>query len=121
MSFLLDTPLSSFGLFGDAMNSVVKRFQENKRHGRKAFLHTSTYLHIRGYVPKVPSNTPKPIVLQAFCSPSFRDQDQGKLHLLCPVQALGRSAVRLLRCHYFLPPSRRVVVLVYKTSGCPLL
>ncbi len=33
-----------------------------------------------GYVPKVPSSTPRPVVLQAFCPPPFRVS-------MCPVRA----------------------------------
>ncbi|KAI2646978.1 hypothetical protein H4Q32_031273 [Labeo rohita] len=32
-----------------------------------------------GYVPKVPSVPPRPVVLQAFCPPPFRDSDQQSL------------------------------------------
>ncbi|XP_048024136.1 LOW QUALITY PROTEIN: uncharacterized protein LOC125253920 [Megalobrama amblycephala] len=49
----------------------------------KAFLHPRP-----GYVPKVPTNVVRPIVLQAFCPPPFRDSDQERLNLLCPVRAL---------------------------------
>ncbi len=40
----------------------------------KAFLYPRT-----GYVPKVPSSAPRPIVLQAFCPPPFREPDQQNL------------------------------------------
>ncbi|KAI2658661.1 SET domain-containing protein 4 [Labeo rohita] len=36
----------------------------------------------------VPSSTPRPVVLQAFCPPPFRDADQQKLNCMCPVRAL---------------------------------
>lgn len=39
-------------------------------------------------VPKVPTNVPRPIVLQAFSPPAFRNQDQEKFNLLFPVRAL---------------------------------
>ncbi len=41
-----------------------------------------------GYVPKVPSVTPQPVVLQAFSLPPFREPDQQKLNCMCPVRAL---------------------------------
>ncbi|KAL0173132.1 hypothetical protein M9458_033443, partial [Cirrhinus mrigala] len=41
-----------------------------------------------GYVSKVPSAAPRPVVLQAFCPPPFRDPDQQKLNCMCPVRAL---------------------------------
>lgn len=47
-----------------------------------------------GYVPKVLSNIPCPIVLQAFCSPPFKDVSQTKLNLLCPVRALDMYVLR---------------------------
>ncbi len=46
----------------------------------KAFLHPRP-----GYVPKVPTVVPWPIVLQAFCPPSFWELDLEKLNLVCPV------------------------------------
>ncbi len=55
----------------------------------KAFLYPRA-----GYVPKVPSSVPWPVVLQvlevllAFCPPPFREPDQEKLNCMCPVQAL---------------------------------
>ncbi len=74
----------------------------------KAFLYPQA-----GYVPKVPSVTPQPIVLQAFCPPAFREPDQQKLNCMCPVRALGtyvhraalwRKADQLLVCYG--PPKR---------------
>ncbi len=41
-----------------------------------------------GYVPKVPSVIPWPVILQAFCPPPFRDADQEKLKCMYPVRAL---------------------------------
>ncbi|KAL0157330.1 hypothetical protein M9458_048576, partial [Cirrhinus mrigala] len=41
----------------------------------KAFLYPRA-----GYVPKVPSSAPRPVVLQAFCPPPFREPDQQKLN-----------------------------------------
>ncbi|XP_067258622.1 uncharacterized protein [Chanodichthys erythropterus] len=49
----------------------------------KAFLHTRP-----GYVPKVPTKVPGPIVLEAFCPPPFTNVDQERKNLLCPVRAL---------------------------------
>ncbi|KAL0177470.1 hypothetical protein M9458_026364 [Cirrhinus mrigala] len=50
---------------------------------------TKAFLYPRlGYVPKVPTNTPQPVVLQAFCPPPFREPDQQKLNCMCPVRAL---------------------------------
>ncbi len=74
----------------------------------KAFLYPRA-----GYVPKVPSVTPQPVVLQAFSPPPFRDPDQQKLNCMCPVRALDayvhraamwRRADQLLVC--FGPPKR---------------
>ncbi len=49
----------------------------------KAFLHPKP-----GYIPKVPANVARSIMLQAFCPPPFQDADQERHNLLCPVQAL---------------------------------
>ncbi len=74
----------------------------------KAFLYPRA-----GYVPKVPSVTPQPVVLQAFSPPPFREPDQQKLNCMCPVRALDayvhraamwRKADQLLVC--FGPPKR---------------
>jgi len=35
-----------------------------------------------------PTNVPWPIVLQTFCPPLFKYQDNEKFNLLCPVRAL---------------------------------
>ena len=46
-------------------------------------------LHPRpGYVPKVPTNVARSIILPAFHPPPHVSADQAKLHLLCPVRAL---------------------------------
>ncbi len=49
----------------------------------KAFFHPRP-----GYVPKVPANVVRSIMLQAFCPPPFQNADQEKHNLLCPVWAL---------------------------------
>ncbi len=49
----------------------------------KAFLYPRA-----GYIPKVPSFTPQPVVLQVFSPPPFREPDQQKLNCMCPVRAL---------------------------------
>ncbi|KAI2645695.1 ORF V: Enzymatic polyprotein [Labeo rohita] len=50
---------------------------------------TKAFLYPRpGYFPKVPTNTPQPVVLQAFCPPPFREPDQQKQNCMCPVRAL---------------------------------
>ncbi len=46
----------------------------------KAFLYLRT-----GYVAKVPSSAPQPIVLQPFCPPPFWEPDQQKHNCMCPV------------------------------------
>ncbi len=49
----------------------------------KAFLHPRP-----GYVPKVPANVARSIMLQAFSPPPFQNADRERHNLLCPVQAL---------------------------------
>ncbi|KAI2653671.1 Transposon Ty3-G Gag-Pol polyprotein [Labeo rohita] len=75
----------------------------------KAFLYPRL-----GYVPKVPNNTPQPVVLQAFCPPPFREPDQQKLNCMCPVRALDayvhraalwRNSEQLFVCYG--PPKKR--------------
>ncbi|KAI2642984.1 enzymatic polyprotein [Labeo rohita] len=101
----------------------------------KAFLYPRL-----GYVPKVPSSAPRPVVLQAFCPPPFREPDQQKLNCMCPVRALDtyvhraalwRKSDQLFVCYG--PPkrglpaskhslSRRIVdaiSLAYEFSGLP--
>ncbi len=74
----------------------------------KAFLYPRA-----GYVPKGPSFTPQPVVLQAFSPPPFREPDQQKLNCMCPVRALDtyvhravlwRKGDQLLVCYG--PPKR---------------
>ncbi|XDV39759.1 hypothetical protein PO909_008949 [Leuciscus waleckii] len=97
----------------------------------------------QGYVPKVPTIIPRPIVLQAFCPPPFTSSDQEKLNLLCPVRALDtyvhrsspwRKSDQLFVCFGSpkkgLPASKQTVSewiveaisLAYESSGqpCPL-
>ncbi|KAI2646337.1 hypothetical protein H4Q32_026326 [Labeo rohita] len=73
-----------------------------------------------GYVPKVPSLPPRPVVLQAFCSPPFRDSDQQKLNCMCPARALDtyvhrsalwRKSEQLFVCY---GPLRRASLLLSK-------
>ncbi len=61
-----------------------------------------------GYVPKVPSVTPQPVILQAFSPPPFREPDWQKLICMCLVQTLDtyvhraapwRKADQLLICY----------------------
>ncbi len=61
-----------------------------------------------GYVPKVPSSVPRPVVLQAFCPPTNRESYQEKLNCMCPVRALDayvhrtalwRKSDQLLVCY----------------------
>ncbi|KAI2655685.1 Retrovirus-related Pol polyprotein from transposon 17.6 [Labeo rohita] len=65
------------------------------------------------YIPKVPTTTPQPVMLQAFCPPPFREPDQQKHNCMCPVcaldayihrAALWRKSDQLLLCYG--PPKR---------------
>ncbi|KAI2643104.1 hypothetical protein H4Q32_027660 [Labeo rohita] len=88
-SFLL--ALSSLKRVGDLQAlSVAPSFLDFAPGLSKAFLHTRT-----GYVPKVPSSAPRPVVLQAFCPPPFREPDQEKLNCMCPVRALDAYVHRV--------------------------
>ncbi len=49
----------------------------------KAFLHPRP-----GYVPKIPTNVARSIMLQAFCPNPFQNADRERPNLLCPVGAL---------------------------------
>ncbi|KAL0168420.1 hypothetical protein M9458_036642, partial [Cirrhinus mrigala] len=72
--------------------SVAPSFLDFAPGLSKAFLYPKP-----GYVPKVPSSTPRPVVLQAFCPPPFRDADQQKLNCMCPVRALDAYVHRAAR------------------------
>ncbi|KAI2657390.1 Piriformospora indica-insensitive protein 2 [Labeo rohita] len=101
----------------------------------KAFLHPRP-----GYVLKVPSSAPRPVVLQAFCPPPFREPDQQKLNCMCPVRVLDayihraarwRRADQLFVCYG--PPKRDLpafkqtlsrwtvdaITLAYESSSLP--
>ncbi len=76
--------ISSLKRVGDLQAlSVAPSFLDFAPGLAKAFLYPRA-----GYVPKVPSSVPRPVVLQAFCPPPFREPDQEKLNCMCPVRAL---------------------------------
>ncbi|KAL0164598.1 hypothetical protein M9458_040351, partial [Cirrhinus mrigala] len=76
--------LSSLKRVGDLQAlSVAPSFLDFAPGLSKAFLYPRA-----GYIPKVPSSAPRPVVLQAFCPPPFWDPDQQKLNCMCPVRAL---------------------------------
>ncbi len=60
----------------------------------KAFLHPGP-----GYIPKVPANVARLIMLQAFCPPPFQNEDQERHNLLCPVRALDADVLRAALWH----------------------
>ncbi|KAI2668217.1 ORF V: Enzymatic polyprotein [Labeo rohita] len=133
-SFLL--ALSSLKRVGDLQAlSVAPSFLDFAPGLSKAFLHPRT-----GYVPKVPSFAPRPVVLQAFCPPPFREPDQQKLNCMCPVRALDayvhrvatwRRSDQLFVCfgpqRRGLPASKQTIsrwiveaiLLAYESSGLP--
>ncbi len=101
----------------------------------KAFLYPRA-----GYTPKVPTTAPRPVVLQAFHPPPFRDSDQVKLNCMCPVRALDtyvhratqwRRSDQLLVCvgppRRGLPASKHTIsrwivetiTACYESSGLP--
>ncbi len=45
----------------------------------------------------MPSVVPRPVILQAFCPPPFRDADQEKLNCVCPVEEI-RPTLCVLWC-----------------------
>ncbi len=68
--------LSSLKRFGDLQAlTVAPSYLDFVPGLAKAFLYPHT-----GYVPKFPSSVPRPVVLQAFCPPPFREPDQKKLN-----------------------------------------
>ncbi|KAL0158986.1 hypothetical protein M9458_047062, partial [Cirrhinus mrigala] len=70
--------------------SVAPSFLDFAPGLAKAFLHPRP-----GYIPKVLSSAPRPVVLQAFCPPPFREHDQQKLNCMCPVRALDTYVHRV--------------------------
>ncbi|KAL0150687.1 hypothetical protein M9458_053991 [Cirrhinus mrigala] len=68
----------------------------------KAFLYPRA-----GYVPKVPTTTPQPVMLQAFCPPPFREPDQQKRNCMCPVRVLDIYVHRAALEPSFRHPSNR--------------
>ncbi|KAI2646951.1 Protein-glutamate methylesterase/protein-glutamine glutaminase 3 [Labeo rohita] len=101
----------------------------------KAFLYPRP-----GYILKVPSAAPWPVVLQAFCPPSFWNSDQKKLNCMCPVRALDAYVHRAALWRkseqlfvFFGPPKRCLpaskhtisrwivdaISLAYESSGLP--
>ncbi len=92
-TFLL--AISSIKRVGDLqVLSVAPTHMDFAPSMAKAFLYPRT-----GYVPKVPSSAPQPIVLQAFCPPPRREPDQqnhnctGRIRpQSCPVEKGGPIA-----------------------------
>ncbi len=101
----------------------------------KAFIHPRP-----GYVPKVPANVARSIMLQAFCPPPFQNADQERHNLFCPVlvldayihrAALWRKNEQLFV--YFEPPNKgspaskqrmskwvvEAISLAYESAGQP--
>ncbi|KAL0161370.1 hypothetical protein M9458_045095, partial [Cirrhinus mrigala] len=121
-SFLL--ALSSLKRVGDLQAlSVAPSFLDFAPGLSKAFLHPRT-----GYVPKVPSSAPRPVVLQAFCPPPFREPDQEKLNCMCPVRALDAYVHRVAPWRRRgLPATKQTIsrwiveaiLLAYESSGLP--
>ncbi len=71
--------ISSLKRFGDLQAlSVAPTHLDISPGMAKAFLYPRA-----GYVPKVPSVTPQPVVLQAFSPPPFREPDQRKGLTVC--------------------------------------
>ncbi len=60
----------------------------------KAFIHPRP-----GYVPKVPANVARSIMLQAFCPPPFQNVDQERHNLFCPVLVLDAYIQRASLWH----------------------
>ncbi|KAI2668522.1 Transposon Tf2-11 polyprotein [Labeo rohita] len=80
--------LSSLKRVGDLQAlSVAPSFLEFAPGLSKAFLYPRSGHH----------STPRPVVLQAFCPPPFRDPDQQKLNRMCPVRALDTYVHRAAR------------------------
>ncbi len=74
-----------------------------------------------GYVPKVPSVVPRPVILQAFCPPPFRDSDQEKLNCVWPVRALCvASASASLTLKLPLSPPQVLLYFLVATSSPPV-
>ncbi|KAI2650943.1 40S ribosomal protein S0 [Labeo rohita] len=81
-AFLL--AISSLKRVGDLQAlSVAPSYLDFAPGMAKAFLHPKP-----GYIPKVPSSVLRPVVLEAFCPPPFREPEQQKLNCMCPVRAL---------------------------------
>ncbi len=84
LKMVLLLAISSLKRVGDLQAlSVAPSFLDFAPGLAKAFLYP-----FAGYIPKVPSSVPRPVVLQAFCPPAFREPDQEKLNCMCPVRAL---------------------------------
>ncbi len=81
MKIVLLLAISSLKRVGDLQAlSVAPTYLDFAPRMAKVFLY-----HRAGYVPKVPSVTPQPVVLQAFSPPLFREPDQQKFNSMCPV------------------------------------
>ncbi len=75
----------------------------------KAFLHSRP-----GYVPKVPANVARSIMLQAFCPPPFQNADQERHNLLC----VGIRCLCPQSCHV-VKKLIEAISLAYESAGQP--
>ncbi|XP_016115572.1 olfactory receptor 4S2-like [Sinocyclocheilus grahami] len=91
--------ISSLKRVGDFQAlSVAPSFLEFAPGVAKAFLYPKP-----GYLPKVPTVVPRPIVVQAFCPPHFRDSEHEKCNLICPVRVLDTYDHRAALWRRFYP------------------
>ncbi len=100
--------LSSLKRVGDLQAlSVAPSFLDFAPGLAKAFLYPRA-----GYVPKVPSSVPRPVVLRLFCPPPFREPDQKRLNCMCPVRAHTSTELPCgegrTNCWYAMVPLKRV-------------
>ncbi|KAI2665856.1 Transposon Ty3-G Gag-Pol polyprotein [Labeo rohita] len=108
IKMVLFLALSSLKRVGDLQAlSVAPCFLDFAPDLSKAFLYPRT-----GYVPKVPSSAPRPVVLQAFCPPPFWEPDQQKLNCMCP-KGLPASKQTLSRWIV------DAISISYESSGLP--
>ncbi len=72
-----------------------------------------------GYVRKVPSSTPRPVVLQAFCPPPFREPYQQRLNCMCPVLPALNELCFLLSHQWMFEPFVNIFVKnVHESLSC---
>ncbi len=122
-NFLMDAPISPFGLFGGAVNSVVKRFQESAKQAAAFQKLLPRRIHISGVAEREQPQTSKAssshcaTQKQSVAYHAPRHKDWGHSKHTQPQPSKGRTDLRTVfnskKAAGLLPPRSRAVLTFY--------